>query len=165
MGMQVIRGGAVSAIGALCLSAWLSAAQAPATVVEAASLGDRAAVKSHHHQAFGRIGSGLREVAWAEDGVVEGLEDADKRFALGVLWHPEEGEGFAIAMMGLDGGRLNIGACSLGGARASMEAARAYMLERRQFGQRLADFQALQFKLADMATELEAARLMLRRAA
>ena len=76
-----------------------------------------------------------------------------------------EGEGFAIAMMGLDGGRLNIGACSLGGARACWEAARAYMLERRQFGQRLADFQALQFKLADMATELEAARLMLRRAA
>ena len=68
-------------------------------------------------------------------------------------------------MMGLDGGRLNIGACSLGGARACLEAARAYMLERRQFGQRLADFQALQFKLADMATELEAARLMLRRAA
>lgn len=76
-----------------------------------------------------------------------------------------EGEGFAIAMMGLDGGRLNIGACSLGGARACWEAARAYMLERRQFGQRLADFQALQFKFADMATELEAARLMLRRAA
>ena len=76
-----------------------------------------------------------------------------------------EGDGFAIAMMGLDGGRLNIGACSLGGARASMEAARSYMLERRQFGQRLADFQALQFKLADMATELDAARLMLRRAA
>jgi hypothetical protein len=76
-----------------------------------------------------------------------------------------EGEGFAIAMMGLDGGRLNIGACSLGGARASYEAARGYLLERRQFGQRLADFQALQFKLADMATELDAARLMLRRAA
>jgi isobutyryl-CoA dehydrogenase len=76
-----------------------------------------------------------------------------------------EGEGFAIAMMGLDGGRLNIGACSLGGARAAMEAARSYMLERRQFGTRLADFQALQFRLADMATELEAARLLLRRAA
>jgi alkylation response protein AidB-like acyl-CoA dehydrogenase len=76
-----------------------------------------------------------------------------------------EGEGFSIAMMGLDGGRLNIGACSLGGARACLEAARAYMLERRQFGQRLADFQALQFALADMATELDAARLMLRRAA
>jgi alkylation response protein AidB-like acyl-CoA dehydrogenase len=76
-----------------------------------------------------------------------------------------EGDGFAIAMMGLDGGRLNIGACSLGGARACWQAARDYMLERRQFGQRLADFQALQFKLADMATELDAARLMLWRAA
>jgi alkylation response protein AidB-like acyl-CoA dehydrogenase len=76
-----------------------------------------------------------------------------------------EGEGFSIAMMGLDGGRLNIGACSLGGARACFEAARGYMLERRQFGSRLADFQALQFKLADMATELDAARLLLRRAA
>ncbi|HEX5318093.1 MAG TPA: acyl-CoA dehydrogenase family protein [Stellaceae bacterium] len=76
-----------------------------------------------------------------------------------------EGEGFAIAMMGLDGGRLNIGACSVGGARACAEAARDYLLGRRQFGQRLADFQALQFKLADMQTELEAARLMLWRAA
>jgi putative glutamine amidotransferase len=59
-------------------------------------LGDRAPVKSHHHQGYGRIGSGLQEVAWAEDGIVEGLEDADKRFALGVLWHPEEGEDFAL---------------------------------------------------------------------
>jgi alkylation response protein AidB-like acyl-CoA dehydrogenase len=77
----------------------------------------------------------------------------------------KEGDGFSIAMMGLDGGRLNIGACSLGGARATFEAARGYMLERRQFGQRLADFQALQFKLADMANELDAARLLLWRAA
>ncbi|MBV8777001.1 MAG: acyl-CoA dehydrogenase family protein [Alphaproteobacteria bacterium] len=76
-----------------------------------------------------------------------------------------EGDGFTIAMTGLDGGRLNIGACSLGGARAAFEAARGYMLERRQFGQRLADFQALQFKLADMASELDAARLLLWRAA
>src|SRR5207302_3193172 len=76
-----------------------------------------------------------------------------------------EGDGFMIAMMGLDGGRLSIGACSLGGARACWQAARDYMLERRQFGQRLADFQALQFKLADMATEMDAARLMLWRAA
>ena len=76
-----------------------------------------------------------------------------------------EGDGFKIAMMGLDGGRLNISACSIGGARACLEAARAHMLERRQFGRPLADFQALQFKLADMATELEAARLMVRRAA
>jgi alkylation response protein AidB-like acyl-CoA dehydrogenase len=77
----------------------------------------------------------------------------------------EEGDGFKIAMMGLDGGRINIGACSLGGARACLEAARGYMLERKQFGKRLADFQALQFRLADMATELEAARLMIHRAA
>ena len=77
----------------------------------------------------------------------------------------EEGDGFKIAMMGLDGGRLNIAACSLGGASACLEAARDHLLERRQFGQPLADFQALRFKLADMATELEAARLMVRRGA
>ena len=61
-----------------------------------ALLGERAPVKSHHHQAYGRIGERLREVAWAEDGVVEGLEDPEKRFAVGVLWHPEEGEDFAL---------------------------------------------------------------------
>ena len=77
----------------------------------------------------------------------------------------EEGDGFKIAMMGLDGGRLNISACSLGGARACLEAARDHLLERRQFGQPLADFQALRFKLADMATELDAARLMVQRGA
>src|SRR3712207_2277289 len=59
-------------------------------------LGDRAPVKSHHHQGYGRIGDGLREVAWADDGTVEALEDPAKRFALGVLWHPEEGEDFAL---------------------------------------------------------------------
>ena len=77
----------------------------------------------------------------------------------------DEGDGFKIAMMGLDGGRLNISACSLGGARACLEAARDHLLERRQFGRPLADFQALRFKLADMATELDAARLMVRRGA
>ncbi|MGH7047445.1 MAG: acyl-CoA dehydrogenase family protein [Stellaceae bacterium] len=77
----------------------------------------------------------------------------------------EEGDGFKIAMLGLDGGRLNIASCSLGGARACLEAARAHLLERRQFGRPLADFQALQFKLADMATELDAARLMVWRGA
>ena len=76
-----------------------------------------------------------------------------------------EGDGFKIAMMGLDGGRLNISACSLGGARACFEAARDHLLERRQFGRLLADFQALQFRLADMASELEAARLMVWRGA
>ena len=77
----------------------------------------------------------------------------------------EEGEGFTIAMAGLDGGRINIAACSLGAARASLEAAREHMLVRKQFGQALADFQALQFRYADMASELEAARLMVWRAA
>ena len=76
-----------------------------------------------------------------------------------------EGEGFKFAMEGLDSGRVNIAACSLGAARTCLEAARAHMLERRQFGRRLAEFQALQFKLADMATELEAARLLVHRAA
>ena len=77
----------------------------------------------------------------------------------------EEGDGFKIAMRGLDGGRINIGACSIGGARQCLETARNYISERKQFGQALAEFQALQFKLADMATELDAARLMIHRAA
>jgi gamma-glutamyl-gamma-aminobutyrate hydrolase PuuD len=55
-------------------------------------LGDRAPVKSHHHQGAGRVGEGLRETAWADDGTVEGLEDPEKRFAVGVLWHPEAAE-------------------------------------------------------------------------
>jgi alkylation response protein AidB-like acyl-CoA dehydrogenase len=76
-----------------------------------------------------------------------------------------EGEGFRIAMAGLDGGRLNIGACSLGGAQFCLDRTIAYMKERRQFGTRLADFQALAFRIADCATEIEAARLLLRRAA
>ena len=76
-----------------------------------------------------------------------------------------EGDGFKIARMGLDGGRLNISACSLGGARASLEAARDYLGERTQFGKKLAEFQALQFRFADMATELDAARLMVWRGA
>jgi len=77
----------------------------------------------------------------------------------------EEGIGFKIAMAGLDGGRLNIAACSLGGAQAALDKALAYMNERKAFGKRLDEFQALQFKIADMATELEAARTFLWRAA
>ena len=76
-----------------------------------------------------------------------------------------EGEGFRIAMAGLDGGRINIGACSVGTARAALEEAMAYARDRKQFGKPIANFQASQFKLADMATELEAARLMIRAAA
>ena len=76
-----------------------------------------------------------------------------------------EGEGFRIAMLGLDGGRLNIGACSLGGAQRCLDEAVAYTKERKQFGHAIADFQATQFTLADMATDLEAARALLYMAA
>lgn len=73
----------------------------------------------------------------------------------------EPGDGFKIAMKGLDGGRLNIGACSLGGAQRCLDDAVDYVKERRQFGQRIADFQNTQFMLADMKTQLEAARALL----
>jgi putative glutamine amidotransferase len=75
-------------------------------------LGDRAPVKSHHHQGYGKLGAGLREVAWADDGTVEALEDPGKRFAVGVLWHPEAGEDAALF-------------------EALVEQARAYRRERR----------------------------------
>jgi alkylation response protein AidB-like acyl-CoA dehydrogenase len=77
----------------------------------------------------------------------------------------EEGQGFKFAMKGLDGGRINIASCSLGTAQAALDRAQQYMHERSQFGKTLASFQALQFKLADMATELVAARQMVRLAA
>jgi len=77
----------------------------------------------------------------------------------------EEGDGVKIAMAGLDGGRLNITACSLGGAQAALDKAVGYMQEREAFGERLSRFQALQFRVADMAIELEAARTFLWRAA
>jgi alkylation response protein AidB-like acyl-CoA dehydrogenase len=76
-----------------------------------------------------------------------------------------EGQGFRIAMSALDGGRLNISACSLGGAQFCLDRTVTYMKERKQFGSRLADFQALGFRIADYATAIEAARLMLHRAA
>jgi alkylation response protein AidB-like acyl-CoA dehydrogenase len=76
-----------------------------------------------------------------------------------------EGTGFKVAMTGLDGGRLNIGACSIGGASTALARARTHLLERQAFGRPLADQQALRFQLADMTTELEASRLMIRRAA
>ena len=76
-----------------------------------------------------------------------------------------EGEGFKFAMRGLDGGRINIATCSVGAAQGALDAARTYMHERKQFGQPLATFQALQFKLADMATNVVAARQMVRLAA
>ena len=75
-----------------------------------------------------------------------------------------EGQGFRFAMAGLDGGRLNIAACSLGGAQAALDIALDYVQERRAFGRAMADFQNTQFRLADMRTELEAARALLWRA-
>ena len=77
----------------------------------------------------------------------------------------DEGEGFRFAMAGLDGGRINIASCSLGGARLALDTAKAYLETRRQFGRPLKEMQGLQWRLADMATELAAAQLMVRRAA
>jgi alkylation response protein AidB-like acyl-CoA dehydrogenase len=77
----------------------------------------------------------------------------------------EEGKGFSVAMRTLDGGRIGIAAQALGIAQAAFDSARAYALERKQFGKRIAEFQAIQFKLADMSTELDAARLLVYRAA
>jgi alkylation response protein AidB-like acyl-CoA dehydrogenase len=77
----------------------------------------------------------------------------------------EEGMGFRIAMSGLDGGRLNISACSIGGAQTALNMAQTYSGERKAFGKPIGQFQAIQFKLADMATELEAARMLLYAAA
>jgi alkylation response protein AidB-like acyl-CoA dehydrogenase len=93
------------------------------------------------------------------DLVIEGAEVGRDR-----LLH-EEGKGFTVAMATLDGGRIGIAAQALGIAQAAYEVAREYALERRQFGKRIADFQAIQWKLADMATELDAARLLVYRAA
>src|SRR5438094_9357461 len=93
------------------------------------------------------------------DVVVEGARVGRDR-----LLH-EENRGFRVAMTTLDGGRIGIAAQALGIAQAAYDAARAYALERRQFGKRIADFQAIQWKLADMATEIDAARLLVYRAA
>lgn len=76
-----------------------------------------------------------------------------------------EGDGFKFAMAGLDGGRINIGCCSLGGAQAALDATIEYTKDRKQFGKSISEFQNSQFKLADMATELEASRMMIYRAA
>jgi alkylation response protein AidB-like acyl-CoA dehydrogenase len=93
------------------------------------------------------------------DIVIEGAEVGSER-----MLHAE-GKGFEVAMATLDGGRIGIAAQALGIAQAAYEAARAYALERRQFGKRIAEFQAIQWKLADMATEIDAARMLVYRAA
>lgn len=109
------------------------------------------------------FGANERKMGWnAQPTAIVNFEDCRVPVANRV---GEEGEGFKFAMMGLDGGRLNIAACSLGTANAALKAALDYANERRAFGKRLNEQQALQFRLADMATELEAARIMLYQAA
>jgi alkylation response protein AidB-like acyl-CoA dehydrogenase len=105
------------------------------------------------------FGAQERKLGWHSQPTAQLLLD-EVRVPAGNLLGAE-GQGFAIAMAGLDGGRLNIGACSLGGAQRCLDEAIAYTKARRQFGQAIADFQNTQFMLADMATDLEAARALL----
>ena len=110
------------------------------------------------------FGANERKMGWnaqpTRQVIMEGCRVPARNLVGGV-----EGQGFKLAMSGLDGGRINIGACSLGPAAAALDKAKQYMFERKAFGKQLAEFQALQFKIADMATDLEAARLMIYRAA
>lgn len=109
------------------------------------------------------FGQQERKMGWNSQPTAMVMLDACRIPAVNRIGH--EGEGFKIAMAGLDGGRVNIAACSLGAASACLDAARRYASERHQFDQALQQFQSVQFKLADMATELDAARLMVWRAA
>jgi alkylation response protein AidB-like acyl-CoA dehydrogenase len=109
------------------------------------------------------FGANERKMGWNTQPTRQVIMEAARIPAANLIG--AEGEGFKIAMAGLDGGRLNIGACSLGGGAAALEKALAHMRERKAFGRPLVDFQALQFRLADIATTLEAARSLLWRAA
>ena len=109
------------------------------------------------------FGSNERKMGWNAQPTRQVILEGVRVPAAAMVGKP--GEGFKIAMAGLDGGRLNIGACSLGGGEAALSKAVAYMNERKAFGRRIADFQALQFRVADIATSLETARTMLWRAA
>ena len=105
------------------------------------------------------FGANERKLGWHSQPTAQVLFDEVRVPAENLIGG--EGEGFRIAMMGLDGGRLNIGACSLGGAQRCLDEALRYTRDRQQFGSAIADFQHTQFTLADMATELEAARALL----
>jgi alkylation response protein AidB-like acyl-CoA dehydrogenase len=109
------------------------------------------------------FGTNERKLGWHSQPTAQVLFDGVRVPAENVVGG--EGEGFRIAMMGLDGGRLNIGACSLGGAQRCLDEAVRYTRERHQFGRAIADFQNTQFTLADMETELQAARALLYMAA
>jgi len=106
-----------------------------------------------------RFGPQERKLGWHSQPTAQVNFDAVRVPAANLVG--SEGQGFAIAMAGLDGGRLNIGACSLGGAQRCIDEAVQYTKDRKQFGQSIADFQNTQFMLADMATDLEAARALL----
>jgi hypothetical protein len=108
------------------------------------------------------FGANERKMGWNAQPTRQVVFQGARVAADALLGH--EGQGFRIAMSGLDGGRLNIGACSLGGAQRALDIALAHVQERTAFGQTLGKFQATQFRLADMATELEAARTLLWRA-
>ena len=105
------------------------------------------------------FGAAERKLGWHSQPTAQVIFDGVRVPAANIVGG--EGQGFGIAMMGLDGGRLNIGACSLGGAQRCLDEAIRYTKERQQFGKPVADFQNTQFMLADMATELEAARVLL----
>jgi hypothetical protein len=109
------------------------------------------------------FGANERKMGWKAQPTVQVQFDACQVPADNLVG--QEGQGFRYAMAGLDGGRLNIAACALGGAQAALDKAVAYMKERRAFGTTLSEFQALQFKVADMETELQAARVFLHQAA
>lgn len=108
------------------------------------------------------FGANERKMGWNAQPTRQVIFEAARVPAASLLG--EEGQGFRFAMAGLDGGRLNIAACALGGAQAALDRALGYVQERRAFGQAIADFQNTQFRLADMRTELEAARALLWRA-
>ena len=112
-----------------------------------------------HDMAGLSFGAPERKLGWHSQPTAQVILDGVRVPAANLIG--EEGQGFRIAMSGLDGGRLNIGACSLGGAQRCLDEAIRYTKERHQFGRAIADFQNTQFTLADMATELEAARALL----
>jgi alkylation response protein AidB-like acyl-CoA dehydrogenase len=110
------------------------------------------------------FGGNERKMGWNAQPTAQVIMDNAKVPAANLVGGVE-GQGFRLAMSGLDGGRINIGACSLGAAWTALDKAKAYVHERRAFGKQIGDFQAVQFKIADMATDLEASRLMIYRAA
>ena len=109
------------------------------------------------------FGANEKKMGWNAQPTRQVIFDG-ARVPASALLGGEEGQGFRFAMAGLDGGRLNIAACALGGAQAALDKALSYVQERRAFGQAIADFQNTQFRLADMRTELEASRALLWRA-